>query len=106
VNCAGCALKPGCTKAAARWVTRHLYEEELDRLAARMEAHPEMMKRRAALAEHPFGILKAMMGYPRFLCRGLKAVTAEMNLCVLAFNLKRAIAILGTAELLKRLAPA
>jgi transposase len=106
VNCAGCALKPGCTKAAARWVTRHLYEEELDRLAARMEAHPEMMKRRAALAEHPFGILKAMMGYPRFLCRGLKAVTAEMSLCVLAFNLKRAIAILGTAELLKRLAPA
>ncbi|MGC1952901.1 MAG: IS1182 family transposase [Gammaproteobacteria bacterium] len=106
VNCAGCALKPGCTKAAARWVTRHLYEEELDRLAARMEAHPEMMKRRAALAEHPFGILKAMMGYPRFLCRGLEAVTAEMNLCVLAFNLKRAIAILGTAELLKRLAPA
>jgi len=106
VNCAGCALKPGCTKAAKRWVTRHLYEEELDRLAARMEAHPDMMKRRAALAEHPFGIIKAMMGYPRFLCRGLKAVTAEMNLCVLAFNLKRTIAILGTPELLKRLAPA
>ena len=106
VNCAGCALKPSCTKAAARWVTRHLYEEELDRLAVRMEAHPEMMKRRAALAEHPFGIIKAMMGAPRFLCRGLKAVTAEMDLSVLAFNLKRAIAILGTVELLKRLAPA
>jgi transposase len=106
VNCAGCALKSQCTKAAARWVTRHHYEEVLDRLAARMDEHPSMMKRRAALAEHPFGIIKAMMGAPRFLCRGLKAVTAEMDLSVLAFNLKRAMAILGTRELLQRLAPA
>jgi hypothetical protein len=106
VNCAGCVLKPACTKAAARWVTRHQYEEVLDRLAARMEAHPGMMKRRAALVEHPFGIIKAMMGTPRFLCRGLKAVTAELDLSVLAFNLKRAMAILGTRELRKRLAPA
>jgi transposase len=106
VNCAGCVLKPRCTKAAARWVTRHQYEEVLDRLAARMKAHPGVMKRRGALAEHPFGIIKVMMGMPRFLCRGLKAVTAEMDLSVTAFNLKRAIAILGTGELIRRLAAA
>jgi transposase len=106
VNCASCALKARCTKAKARWVTRHQYEEVLDRLAARMDEHPSMMKRRAALAEHPFGIIKAMMGAPRFLCRGLKAVTAEMALSVTAFNLKRAMGILGTTELLRRLAPA
>ena len=41
VNCAGYALKPRCTKAAARWVTLHLYEEELDRLATRMEGIPQ-----------------------------------------------------------------
>jgi transposase len=106
VNCAGCALKPACTKAAARWVTRHQYEEVLDRLAARMKERPGMMKRRAGLAEHPFGIIKAMMGAPRFLCRGLKAVAAEMDLSVLAFNLKRTITILGATELRQRLAPA
>jgi transposase len=106
VNCAGCALKARCTKAKARWVTRHQYEEVLDRLAARMDEHPSMMKRRAGLAEHPFGIIKAMMGAPRFLCRGLKAVTAEMALSVTAFNLKRTMNILGTKELLQRLAPA
>ena len=106
VNCAGCALKSQCTKAAARWVTRHHYEEVLDRLAARMQERPAIMKRRAALAEHPFAIIKAMMGTARFLCRGLEAVAAEMNLSVLAFNLKRAIAVLGTAELLRRLATA
>ena len=31
VNCAGCALKSRCTKAKRRWVTRHYYEEALDR---------------------------------------------------------------------------
>jgi transposase len=106
VNCAGCALKSQCTKADARWVTRHHYEEVLDRLAARMKERPGMMKRRAALAEHPFGIIKAMMGTARFLCRGMEAVTAEMNLSVLVFNLKRVIAVLGPAELLQRLAEA
>jgi len=106
VNCAGCTLKSRCTKADARWVTRHHYEEVLDRLAARMKERPGIMKRRAARAEHPFGIIKAMMGTARFLCRGLEAVTAEMNLSVLAFNLKRTIAVLGPAELLRRLAAA
>jgi transposase len=106
VNCADCALKSRCTKAKARWVTRHQYEEVLDRLAARMTARPDIMKRRGALAEHPFGIIKAMMGAPRFLCRGLKAVTAEMNLSVIAFNIKRAIAVLGAGELIRRLATA
>src|SRR5262245_40389788 len=106
VNCAGCTLKSRCTKADARWVTRHHYEEVLDRLAARMKERPGIMKRRAARAEHPFGIIKAMMGTARFLCRGLEAVTAEMNLSVLAFNLKRTIAVIGPAELLRRLAAA
>jgi len=106
VNCAGCVLKPRCTKAAARWVTRHQYEEVLDRLAARMKARPDIMRRRGALAEHPFGIIKGMMGTARFLCRGVKAVTAEMDLSVTAFNLKRAIAVLGAGELLRRLAAA
>lgn len=106
VNCTGCALKPQCTKADARWVTRHHYEEVLDGLAERMKERPGIMKRRAALAEHPFGIIKAMMGTARFLCRGMEAVTAEMNLSVLAFNLKRTVAVLGTAELLSRFAAA
>ena len=69
-----------------------------------MKTRPGIMKRRGALAEHPFGIIKAMMGMPRFLCRGLKAVTAEMDLSIIAFNLKRAIAALGAGELLRRLA--
>lgn len=106
VACAECALKRQCTHAKARWVTRHIYEDALDRLAARMAQRPQIMAQRSALAEHPFAIIKRMMGIPRFLCRGLKAVAAEMALSVTAFNLMRATNILGVANLLRRLAPA
>ena len=30
---------------------------------------PSFMKRRRELAEHPFGVIKAMLGQPRFLVR-------------------------------------
>ena len=106
IDCAGCAVKPQCTTAEARWVTRHMHEDALERAAARMKMRPGIMKQRSALAEHPFAIIKAMMGYPRFLCRGLKAVAAEMDLSIIAFNLKRVMTILGPRELIRRLARA
>jgi transposase len=106
IDCAACTVKPQCTKAEARWVTRHMHEDALDRAAARMKARPGIMKQRSALAEHPFAIIKAMMGYPRFLCRSLKAVAAEMDLSITAFNLKRVMNILGPRELIRRLARA
>jgi transposase len=106
IDCADCAVKAQCTTAEARWLTRHMHEDALDRAAARMKMRPGIMKQRSALAEHPFAIIKAMMGYPRFLCRGLKAVAAEMDLSITAFNLKRVMTILGPRELIRRLARA
>ncbi len=46
-----------------------------------------------------------MMGYPRFLLRGLPKAKAELALMVLAFNLKRTIAIRGVPRLLAALRP-
>jgi transposase len=106
IACEGCAVKAQCTTADARWVTRHRHEGALERAAARMKQRPGIMKQRGALVEHPFGIIKAMMGFPRFLCRGLPAVAAEMALSVTAFNLKRLATILGVDGLLRRLAAA
>ncbi len=40
------------------------------------------------------------MGYTRFLTRGLERVKAEMSLWVLAYNIKRMIAILGVQPLI------
>ncbi|MGH8552728.1 MAG: transposase [Methylococcales bacterium] len=45
------------------------------------------MKQRAALAEHPFGILKQRAGKSHFLMRGLEKCRGEFSLMVLAYNL-------------------
>ena len=55
----------------------------------------QMMRRRKALAEHPFGTLKCRAGYRHFLVRGLDKVRGEWGLMVLCHNLARVLAIVG-----------
>jgi len=54
---------------------------------------------RRQTAEHPFGTIKEWMGATHFLTRTLKRVATEMSLHVLAYNIKRVIAILGVPRL-------
>src|SRR6516225_7571335 len=49
----------------------------------------------------PFGTIKAWMGSTHFLTRTLKRVSTEMSLHVLAYNIKRVIAIIGVGPLLQ-----
>ena len=49
-----------------------------------------------------FGTIKAWMGATHFLTRTLERVRTEMSLHVLAYNLKRVLAILGPGPLLRR----
>ncbi len=58
------------------------------------------MKVRSATVEHPFGTIKAWMGYTHFQMRTLKHVSTEMSLHVLAYNMKRVIALYGTGPLM------
>jgi len=53
--------------------------------------------------EHPFSTIKQAMGSTHFLTRRISSVTAEMSLHVLAYNLKRAINVLGADKILARL---
>jgi hypothetical protein len=65
-----------------------------------------LMRRRAALAEHPFGTLKCHAGYRHFLVRGLNKVRGEWSLMALCYNFARVLNILGfdgfTAYLARR----
>jgi hypothetical protein len=58
------------------------------------------MRIRRATVEHAFGTLKAWMGATHFKTRTLDKVQTEMSLHVLAYNLKRVIAILGVQPLM------
>ena len=61
----------------------------------RLHRAPKSMRVRRATVEHPFGTLKAWMGATHFKTRTLEKVRTEMSLHVLAYNLKRVIAILA-----------
>ena len=59
------------------------------------------MRVRRSMVEHPFGTIKAWMGATHFLCCTLPKVAVEMALCVLAYNMKRVMKILGVAGMME-----
>jgi hypothetical protein len=75
----------------------------LDRMQERLDKRPDTARQRRQTVEHPFATLKAWMGATHFLTKTLPRVRTEMSLHVLAYNLKRVIAILGTATLMKEM---
>lgn len=66
----------------------------------RLDRQPERMRTRRCTVEHPFGTLKSRMGHTHFQMRTLHNVGTEMSLHVLAYNLKRVMAILGPKPLM------
>jgi len=60
-----------------------------------------MMTVRKFTVEHPFGTIKSWMGSIHFQVKSIKRVGAEMSLHVMAYNLKRAISILGAKQLIE-----
>jgi hypothetical protein len=62
---------------------------------------PIATTQRRCTVEHVFGTLKHWMGWTHFLTKKLEHVNTEMSLHVLAYNLKRVIAILGIARTMK-----
>jgi transposase len=79
-------------------------EDLLDAMAARLRHAPEVFRQRTALSEHPFGTMKRAMDHGYFLLKGLPKVRGEFSLTVLAYNLKRVLAIVGVPRLLAALA--
>ncbi len=65
---------------------------------------PGAMKIRRRTVEHPFGTIKSWMGATHFLTKSLAKVKTEMSLQVLAYNLKRMIAIFGVGPLIQAIA--
>jgi transposase len=100
-GCKSCPLKARCTRNKEnRTITRLAFEEVQEKMAERVAKNPQIMRRRKAIIEHCFGTIKRSLGYDYFLCRGLRNVATEVNLTVLAYNLKRACNLLGVNNLI------
>ena len=96
-DCDACALRSRClsAKTPTRTVYRWEHEAVLERHRARMKDAEVQMRRRAELAEHPFGTLKCRAGYRHFLVRGFDKVRGEWSLMALCYNFSRMLSILG-----------
>ena len=69
----------------------------------KLKCEKEKMSRRMGLVEHPFGTVKWSHGAHYVLCRGKERASAEIGLSFLAYNLKRAINILGVKKIIKEI---
>src|SRR5260221_10295034 len=95
--CDTCQLRARCLspKALIRTIGRWEHEDVLERHRARMQGADQLMRRRSAIVEHPFGTIKCRAGYRHFLVRGFNKVRGEWSLMALCYNFTRVLNILG-----------
>jgi Transposase DDE domain len=89
-DCSTCELKPRCTTAVARKVTRDLHEEVRDRVRdlANTEAFQRSCRERKKV-EMRFAHMKRILKLDRLRLRGLTGVKDEVLLTATAQNLRR-----------------
>jgi transposase len=104
--CDACPLRARCLapNSNQRIIARWEHEDVLERHRARMQSAGELMRRRSAIVEHPFGTIKCRAGYRHFLVRGFNKVRGEWSLMALCYNFTRVLNILGFERFMAYLA--
>lgn len=100
--CRNCPLKTRCTSGAYRRIARRINEVVVERAAARVAGHPEIVAQRKKIVEHVFGTMR-LWDHDNFLMRGLEKVRAEANLSALVFNIRRVLNTVNLTHLLSAL---
>ncbi|WP_245280014.1 transposase [Hyphomicrobium sp. 99] len=98
-KCGTCALLAKCTTSKERRVNRWEHEGIIEAMQKRLDAGNAMTVRRRTV-EHTTSARSKRGWATRTSAKGLDRVKAEMSLCVLAYNIKRMIAILGVHPLI------
>src|SRR5258706_1241548 len=95
--CRTCPLQSKCLspKASRRTIGRWEHEDVLDRHRARMQGAGELMRRRSAIVEHPFGTIKCRPGYRHFLVRGFDKGRGDWSRVAPYYNFTPMLNILG-----------
>ena len=101
--CAWCSVRSRCTRnKRGRYMFRSECDGAVDRLRARLESPEgkEKLGLRRMLVEHPFGTMKRAFNQGYLLLKGLRKVKGEIGFTMLAYNMRRAINILGVGMLI------
>lgn len=99
--CKDCSLKAQCTNGTFRRLQISEHQEVIDRAKKRLLEAPEMMIKRHAVAEHPFGTIKDRNGRHDLLCRGKEQAAAETGMSFWAYNFTRVINLQGIKALIE-----
>ena len=102
-SCFSCSLRERCTRnKRGRIIFKSVYEGSVERLRARLETSEgkEKLRLRRELVEHPFGTMKRAFNQGYLLLKGLRKVKGEVGFTMLAYNMRRAINILGVGMLI------
>jgi transposase len=97
-DCSACSLKPKCTTAVVRKITRDLDEDVRDRVRAlaNTEAFQRSRRERKKI-EMRFAHMKRILGLDRLRLRGLRGAKDEVLLTATAQNLRRLAKLLCRA---------
>lgn len=102
--CNACKSRERCTRnKRGRIIFRHVNQDLLEKTDLKLEHNRKLYKQRQMIVEHPFGTIKRIWGADHFLTRGTASVATEVSLVYLAYNMRRAINIIGVKEMVKRL---
>lgn len=97
-SCDSCPSRGKCNKSKeGRTITRYTDEKWVEGYRKKVQSpmNKALLRRRKAIVEHVFGVLKCWMGKIPLLLRGQRKVQTEINLYTTSYNLKRLIKLLG-----------
>ncbi len=91
------------TDRNGRAIKRWEHQEIVVEMEARMKTVDgrEKYSKRKQLSEHPFGTMKRAFNQDYLLLKGLRKVRGEIGFTMIAYNLRRALNVIGTAGLMK-----
>jgi hypothetical protein len=103
--CLTCTFFERCTKnKAGRLIERTEHAEVIEANKQRTELNKEIYRRRQAIVEHPYGIIKRQWGFYYIMTKKtIKHASADVGLIFTAFNLRRIFNIIDTYTLKKYL---
>jgi transposase len=95
-QCANCPSLALCTKnKKGRLLERSEYQPFIEQNKKNIEADNKTYKKRQAIVEHPYGIIKRQWGFYYITTKkGLKRASADVGLMFVAFNLRRLMNII------------
>ncbi len=75
---------------------RSEHAELIEANRQRVDTNKDLYRRRQAIVEHPYGIIKRQWGFSYILTKkGMKRASADVGLMLVAFNMRRIITIIG-----------